>query len=179
MNDSTATSVRPAWRTTLHVDPAGVGLLLLRVVLGVVFVGHGSQKLFGWFGGPGLTRTAQFFESAGYTPGKPLAVLSGLAEVGGGLMLVLGIGVSFAGAALVGDMLGAVATVNYLGHGQFFAANHGYELEFTLAIAALAVTLTGAGRISLDRGRPWDAPKWRWALAGVGVVVGVVVMFLR
>ena len=87
------------------------GLLLLRVVVGLALVGHGSQKLFGWFGGHGPRTTGAFFEMVGYRPGALFAVIAGLSEAGGGSLLALGFLTPLAGAAVIGVMLNAASSL--------------------------------------------------------------------
>jgi putative oxidoreductase len=158
---------------------ADLGLLVLRIFLGVVFILHGAQKLFGWFGGQGLDGTAPFFESVGYAPGKPLVLLSGLVEFGGGILLIIGLGVSLVGAGLVADMAGAALTMHTVGGGKFFGFEGGYELELTLLVACLALTLIGGGGLSLDRGRPWDRPRVRLVLAALGLVGALLAALIK
>lgn len=128
---------------------AGYGLTLLRVITGLTFAAHGSQKLFGWFGGPGLTGVGQWMESIGLTPGYPLALLAGSAEFFGGLALIIGLLVRPAAAALAVSMLVAIFSV-HIGNG-FFMSNNGYEFALALLTISLAVLIEGAGRLSLDR----------------------------
>jgi putative oxidoreductase len=125
-----------------------VGLLVLRLVLGVIFIGHGAQKLFGSFGGPGLKGTAQGFEQLGLRPGRLMAILAGLAEFLGGILVIWGFLTPLAALALIVVMIVAVLTV-HLKYG-FFNTNGGYE--FNLALAGMAVTLliAGTGAYSLD-----------------------------
>src|SRR5687767_14756728 len=125
-----------------------IGLLVLRVVLGLTLAAHGMQKLAGWFGGYGLKGTGQFFEQLGFVPGKRSAFLAGLAETGGGLLLVLGLATPAAAAAFVATMLVAVVTVH--GKNGFFATQGGYEYNLVLAVAALSLAFTGPGALSLD-----------------------------
>ena len=87
------------------------GLLILRVVVGVALVGHGTQKLFGWFGGAGPRGTGAFFEMLGYRPGELFAVVAGASEAGGGVLLGVGLLTPLAGAAVVGVMLVAAVLV--------------------------------------------------------------------
>ena len=89
-----------------------LGLLVIRVVVGLLFVGHGTQKLFGWFGGHGLAGTGGFFDSLGMRPGKQHAFLAGFAEAGGGLLLALGLLTPLASAALIAVMVVAILTVH-------------------------------------------------------------------
>ena len=126
----------------------GVGLLVLRLVLGVIFIGHGAQKLFGSFGGPGLKGTAQGFEQIGVRPGRLMALMAGLAEFGGGILVILGFLTPLAALALIGVMIVAVLTV-HLKNG-FFNTNGGYEFNLALAGIALTLLIVGAGAYSLD-----------------------------
>ena len=150
---------------------ADLGLLFLRTFLGVIFIAHGSQKLFGWFGGYGLSGTAKFFESVGYAPGKLLVLVSGLVEFGGGILLIIGLGVSVVGAGLVADMTGAVLTMHAAGVGKFFSSQGGHELELTLLAASFALTLVGAGAVSVDHGRPWAVARFPVKQVMVGRVM--------
>jgi putative oxidoreductase len=126
----------------------GVGLLVLRLVLGVIFIGHGAQKLFGSFGGPGLKGTAGFFEQLGIKPPYLMAVLAGLAEFVGGILVILGFLTPLAALALIVVMIVAVLTV-HLENG-FFVTNGGYEFNLALAGMALTLLIVGAGAYSLD-----------------------------
>ncbi|WP_024695851.1 DoxX family protein [Pseudomonas syringae] len=128
---------------------AGYGLTVLRVIVGIAFIAHGSQKLFGAFGGYGLEGTAQYMESLGLTPGYLMALLSGGAEFFGGLGLLLGLLARPAAALVTVLLLVAIFTV-HIGNG-FFMANNGYEYALALLGGALAVLIEGAGRLSLDR----------------------------
>ncbi|RSS76649.1 DoxX family protein [Streptomyces sp. WAC06614] len=123
------------------------GLLLLRVVIGLTMAAHGTQKLFGWFGGGGIEGTGQFFEMSGYPSGEAMAVVAGLAETLGGLGLAVGLLTPLAGAALVGTLLNVLAVK---GTGSFFAPK-GVEYELLLTAVAAALTLTGPGRWAADR----------------------------
>ncbi|WP_327294007.1 MULTISPECIES: DoxX family protein [unclassified Streptomyces] len=143
-----------------------LGLLALRAGTGAVLVAHGSQKLFGWFGGGGLAGTAAGMEHMGFLPGRQNAVAAGLGEAGGGAMLALGLGTPVAGAAIAGTMAGAVAVHAPAG---FFAQSGGYEYPAFLGFTAAAIGVAGAGRYSLDHatGRRFDRP-WMLALAFAG-----------
>ena len=125
-----------------------VALLVLRLVLGGVFVAHGAQKLFGSFGGPGIEGTTGFHEQLGIKPARPMAVLAGLTEFLGGILVVAGFLTPLAALALIGVIAVAVLTVN-LKNG-FFAANGGYEYNLVLAAIALALVLAGGGAYGLD-----------------------------
>ncbi|MEE4680942.1 DoxX family protein [Pseudomonas alliivorans] len=128
---------------------AGYGLTILRVIVGIAFIAHGSQKLFGAFGGYGLEGTAQYMESLGLTPGYLMAMLSGGAELFGGLGLLVGLLARPAAALVTVLLLVAIFTV-HIGNG-FFMANNGFEYALALLGGALAVLIEGAGKLSLDR----------------------------
>jgi len=127
------------------------GILLLRLVVGLAFAGHGAQKLFGWFGGGGPQGTAGFVASLGYRMPAAMAIMAGLSELGGGLLLAAGFLTPLAALLLVTVMLNAIATVKW--RQGFFAP--GYELDLTFLTVALAVTATGPGRVSLDHAFGW------------------------
>ena len=122
-----------------------LGRLILRVVIGALFVGHGTQKLFGWFGGHGLEGTSGFFESLGLKPGKRNAIAAGAAEAGGGALLAAGVLTPVAGAAITGTMVTAIRHV----HAQKgpWSTDGGYEYNAVLiaAVAALVEEDSGTG----------------------------------
>ncbi|MBM7059418.1 DoxX family protein [Pseudomonas sp. UL073] len=128
---------------------AGLGITLLRVVTGLTFAAHGSQKLFAWFGGYGLAGTGQWMESIGITPGYLMALLAGSAEFFGGLALVVGLLVRPAAAALIVAMLVAIASVHWA-NGFFITAN-GFEYAMILGLISAVLLIEGAGKLSLDR----------------------------
>lgn len=154
------------------------GLLLLRLVLGLTMAAHGAQKLFGWFGGGGISGTGQFFTASGYPAGDAMAVLAGLTETLGGLGLAAGLLTPLAGAALVGTMINAIAVH---GVGSFFAPE-GIEYELLLTAGAAALALTGPGRYAVDRFLPVlrDHRLARGALAvALGAVLAGVLLLVR
>jgi putative oxidoreductase len=135
------------------------GLLLIRLVVGLAFAGHGAQKLFGWFGGGGPQGTASGFASLGYRMPAVMAIAAGLAELGGGLLLACGLLTPLAALALSTVMLNAIATVQWQ---RGFLG--GWELDATFMAVAIAVTITGPGRLSLDHAIGWadniTGPAW-------------------
>lgn len=147
-----------------------LGLLIIRAVIGLTLAAHGAQKLFGWFGGPGLAGTGGFFESLGFRPGKLFATVSGLGEAGGGLALALGLLTPFAAAVIIGSMLVAIASV-HLDKG-FFVTGGGYEYNLILLAAAAALAFTGPGHLSLDAvaGLSLAGVKWGLIALGLGVL---------
>jgi putative oxidoreductase len=124
------------------------GLLLIRLVFGLVMAAHGAQKLFGWFGGYGIAGTGGFFESLGFRPGKLFATLAGLGEFGGGLLLALGFLGPIGPALILSVMIVATVTA-HLGKG-LFATSGGIEVPLLYAAASTGLALTGPGRFSLD-----------------------------
>jgi len=151
-----------------------IGLLMLRLFVGLTLAAHGAQKLFGWFGGYGLTGTGGFLEQLGFLPGKRHALFAGLAELTGGLFLALGFATPLAATLIISVMFVAIATV-HLKHG-FFNHNQGYEYNLTLAIVALSVAIIGAGPVSVDAAlRLQDAgPVWGLAALLAAVIGGAV-----
>ncbi|MDF2960751.1 MAG: DoxX family protein [Paenibacillus sp.] len=126
----------------------GLGLLLIRVVVGLLFAGHGAQKLFGWFGGYGPKGTGGWMESVGIKPGVAMAVIAGLMELVGGILFTLGLFTPLAAILLTLTMLGAIVKV----HAQngIWATSNGYEYPLVLMVIVIGVALTGAGSYSID-----------------------------
>jgi putative oxidoreductase len=125
-----------------------LGLTILRTIIGALFFGHGTQKLYGWFGGHGLDGTGQFFESLGLRPGRKHATMAGAAEAGGGALLALGLLTPAAAAALIGVMSTALRTV-HLKNGPWVTEG-GYEYNLTLIAIMVALADLGPGDLSLD-----------------------------
>jgi putative oxidoreductase len=125
-----------------------LGIVILRALFGVAIAAHGAQKLFGWFGGRGLRATAGFFETLGYYPGFPFAAACGISEMGGGILLVLGLMTPLGAAAVLGTML--VAIISVQAKNGFSASAKEIELAFLYAVGALSLMFTGPGVISLD-----------------------------
>jgi putative oxidoreductase len=150
-----------------------LALLVLRLVVGLLFVGHGAQKLFGVFGGGGLEGTAGMFDSIGLQPGWLHARAAGTAEFLGGALIALGLFTPFAAAALIGVMTTAVITVH--ARNGIWNTNQGYEFNVVLSAAVFALAGIGAGAWSLDNAFGFDLNGVIWAVAAlaVGVVGGV------
>ena len=124
------------------------GLLLVRLVVGLLLVGHGTQKLFGWFGGYGPKGTGGWMESIGIKPGVFMAVSAGLMELLGGALFALGLLTPLAAFFITVTMLGAILKV----HGQngIWATANGYEYPLVLIAVVIGIALTGAGSYSID-----------------------------
>jgi putative oxidoreductase len=137
-----------------------LGLLAIRLTVGGAGIAHGTQKLFGWFGGGGIAGTSRAMNSMGFEPPERSARMAGLAEAGGGALLALGLATGAGGSALTGAMTTA-ASVHKDGGGGYFATNGGYELPLTFGVVGSALALGGPGRYSLDHltadalNRPW------------------------
>jgi putative oxidoreductase len=144
----------------------GSGLLLLRLVVGAAFVGHGTQKLFGWFGGHGPQGTGGFFSSVGYRAGVAMAVAAGVAETSGGTLLALGFLTPLAGALLAVVMINAIVAVTFKRAFMF-----GSELEIAYLTVAVALAATGAGRFSIDNALGWwgTFSGFWWGVGAFGV----------
>ena len=152
------------------------GLLVLRLVNGLLLVGHGSQKLFGLFGGPGLAGAGGFFHSLGFRPGKPLAIVAGASEAGAGVLLALGLLNPLASAAIIGTLLVA-GSVHFAA--GLWGQNGGYETPLLYATAAAALAFTGPGAYSLDHALGLDSLAGNgWGVVAVvaGVLSGLAVV---
>ena len=123
-------------------------LLLLRIVFGLGLAAHGAQKLFAWFDGRGVRGTGRFLETLGFYPGKTFAVLTGLGEVGGGVLFGLGLLTPLGAAMMIQVMIVAMLTVH--AENGFFNDRNGIELPLLYAVVAAAVALSGPGQYSLD-----------------------------
>ena len=143
-----------------------LGRLLLRFTIGTTFFVHGTQKLFGWFGGYGPDGTGQFFESLELRPGRQNAIAAGSTETGGGILIALGLATPLAAAGLSAVMITALRTAVWK-DGIKPATG---EIEMLLATAALALTETGPGAPSLDSalGLERSGPGWTLAALGAG-----------
>ena len=131
--------------------PADCALIAARVVLAWVFIYHGSRRLFGWFDGPGIHASAQYFaQTAGLRPGTFFAVSGGIIEFGGGIALAIGLVARLAGAGIFVDMMMAIVTVTWANGINATGGKSGYELNLALGTLALVVAVFGAGRWSVD-----------------------------
>lgn len=142
-----------------------LGLLVLRVVVGILFAGHGVQKLFGAFGGSGIDGTAAFFEKAGLRPGRLHAWSAGLAEFGGGLLLALGLFSPFAAAALIGVMTAAIVVVH--ARNGVWVTKNGFEYNLVLIAVVFSVAAVGPGAWSLDGALDLHLAGAGWALGAL------------
>ena len=142
-----------------------IGRLLLRMSVGGFFFGHGTQKLFGWFGGKGLDATAKAFDGLGLRPGRVNAVAAGAAEAGGGALLAAGLATPLAASALTATMMTAIRTVH--GKNGPWLSNNGYEYNVVLIAAALVLAEAGPGGLSLDAALGRERSGSGWAVAAL------------
>jgi putative oxidoreductase len=165
-------------RIDLDTLTADAGLLVIRATAGLVLAGHGAQKLFGWWGGPGFDFMVKSLGDAGYTPARFFALLLGCTELVGGLLLAVGLLTPLACAAVIGVMFNAVVGVHW--RAGLWAPN-GYELPLLFGVAALTIGATGPGRLSLDRHRPWvGGGAMSAAIAlGLGLTSALLVMAVK
>jgi putative oxidoreductase len=149
----------------------------LRAGVGVLFVGHGTQKLFGWFGGHGPEGTGQFFESLGLRPGRRHALSAGAAEAGGGALVTLGLFTPAAAAAIIGTMFTAIRKVHFK-NGPW-VTNGGYEYNLALMAALIALADVGPGELSLDHALGIEVKGPLVALLALGGGIGTAALLTR
>ncbi|HJP58801.1 MAG TPA: DoxX family protein [Gemmatimonadaceae bacterium] len=157
-----------------------IGLLVIRVVFGLIFAAHGAQKLFGWFGGYGIGGTSGWLESSGFRPGKFFATALGLTEFIAGLLLALGFLGPIGPALIVAVMIVAMVTVHW--KNAFFVSTNGIEHPLMFTVAAIGLALTGPGRYSIDYQQNWlrwERPGTTWVILAIGVIGGLVALAVR
>jgi putative oxidoreductase len=143
--------VAAVFGTRTAAVPADLALAAGRTALAWIFIYYGGGKLFGWFNGPGIHRTALYFSNTAHLhPGGLFAVLGGVIELGGGIALALGLGTRLAGLALFGDMVMAMITVTWATGINSQTSPPGYQLNLAIGALALVIAVLGAGRFSID-----------------------------
>jgi putative oxidoreductase len=152
-------------------------VLIVRLLIGGLFIGHGTQKLFGWFGGYGPDGTGGYMESLGMKPGRQHALAAGATEAGGGALLAAGLATPAAAAAITGVMVTAIRTV-HLPNGPWVTEN-GWEHPATVIAAVLAIAEIGPGPLSLDAALGTERKGSGWALAALAAGVGGSALLLR
>jgi putative oxidoreductase len=164
-------------RTTRWHGGLDFGLLVLRVVLGATMAAHGLQKLFGAFDGPGIDGFAGALGGFGFTSQTTLlSWITALTELGGGLLLVLGLFTPIGAAAILG-VAASIVFVKF-GNGFFMGPQQGFEYELMIGAVALALLFTGSGRIALDKNTPWRRKPMPFAILGVLVAAAAAVVVL-
>jgi len=167
---------------TYPADPLmfGLGLLVARLVIGLLMAAHGTQKLLGWFGGYGLNTTGEFFVQLGFQRGRAFATLASVAEVAGGLLVAIGFLGPVGPALMISVMLVAAISVHW--KNGVFAAQNGIEVPLLYATGAFGLAMTGFGDYALDAllgiRAAWT-PAITWAVLTVGIVGGLGNLVLR
>jgi putative oxidoreductase len=155
-----------------------IGILILRLVIGLLMAAHGTTKLFGWFGGYGLQKTGEFFAQLGFRPGRAFAAAASLGEIAGGLLIALGFLGPVGPAVIIAVMIVAAITVHW-GQGLL---GKGIELPLLYAAAAFGLALTGPGLYALDAALGiaglWT-PAVTWIVLALGIVGGFANLALR
>ncbi len=166
--------------TYADLSTVSFGLLVLRVVVGLIMAAHGAQKLLGWFGGYGLRGTGEFFVQLGFQPGPAFAAAASISEIISGLLVTLGFLGPIGPALMFSVMIVAAMTVHWE-HG-LFAANNGIELPLLYGASAFALALTGFGQYSFDSllGIGGHLPLTdTWVALTIGVIGGFANLALR
>jgi putative oxidoreductase len=154
--------------TTTDVAGVDLGLLVLRLVLGALLAGHGLQKAFGWFHGPGVDGAAALFDTWGFRPARPMVRVAACCEVLAATLFLLGLLTPVAAAVAVGTMVVAMAPNRARG---LWAARGGYELPLLYATVGAGIGLTGPGRFSIDGAIGLPSPAWA---GGAAVLLGLL-----
>jgi putative oxidoreductase len=156
------------------------GILFLRLVLGLTMAGHGAQKLFGWFGGPGPRGVGGFMSSLRFRTPFAVGLALGLSEIGGGLLLAAGLVVPFAALLVAVVMLNAIVLVHW--PNGFWNGANGFEFPLLVWAGAVSLAATGGGRLSLDAAFGWadnlSGVWWGVGVAFVGAVVSLLTLTL-
>jgi putative oxidoreductase len=166
--------------TTHDGQMLAAGLLAARLVLGPLMAAHGAQKLFGWFGGPGLRATAGGMEHLGFRPGLPFALAAGGTEVAAGVLTALGL-LGPVGPALMVSVMLVAAVSAHLRNG-LWAQNGGYEMALLYGAVAFALALTGPGAFSADAALGLSSlwtPAFAWIALAIGLLGGAANLLAR
>lgn len=155
----------------LDLQTLSIGLLIARVVIGLLMAAHGAQKLFGWFGGYGLNKTGEFFGHLGFQPGRAFAAAASVSEVASGLLVALGFLGPIGPALMISVMIVAAITVHWE-HG-LFASKNGIEVPLLYATVALGLAFAGPGSYSLDA---WLGIAGLWTTPVTVVVLALAII---
>jgi putative oxidoreductase len=149
-----------------------LGLLILRLVVGLTMAAHGAQKVFGWWGGPGMNGWTQAVIRLRIRPATAWAWIAALSELGGGLLFAIGLLSPLGSLAIAGTMLVAIATVHWVN--GFWNGKRGYEFNLALLASAVAVALTGPGAYSADQAMGIHLPEPITLIVGtIALIAGV------
>jgi putative oxidoreductase len=147
-----------------------LGLLILRIVAGLTLAAHGSQKLFGWFGGPGFNGTLGMMKSMRFEPNWLWALLAGLGEFAGGLLLAVGFLTPIGAIGVVGAMLMAILKAHW--KNGFWNSKRGYEFPLNLLVIALVIGIVGPGNYAIDAAIGFTLPIWLFI---IGLILAIIV----
>lgn len=164
----------------MDVIDVGAGLALLRVVTGLTLAAHGAQKLFGWWSGPGIAGFSGWLGSMGIRNPRLAAIMAAVAEFVGGLLFALGLLTPLAALLTVIVMVTAIATVHW--KAGFWNTNGGYEFNLLLIASAVAVTITGPGRYSLDHALDltrYSGIDWGLGVLAAGIAIAAITVAMR
>jgi putative oxidoreductase len=160
--------------TDIDLPTMGIGLLIARVLIGLAMAAHGTQKLFGWFGGYGLGPTGEFMVQLGFNQGRVFAAMASIIEITSGLLVTLGFLGPVGPALMISVMLVATITVHW--KNGLFASKNGIEIPLLYASAALIFAVVGFGPYSVDRMAgihdPW-VPSYTWIVIAIGALGGL------
>jgi putative oxidoreductase len=166
--------------TGIDVATFGLGLLIIRFVIGSVMAAHGAQKLLGWFGGHGLGKTGEFFAGMGFQPGRAFAAAASLAEITSGVLVTIGFLGPIGPALMISVMIVAIATVHW--HNGLFAMTNGIEVPLLYGTAAAGLALVGYGPYALDAwlgvAERWT-PMITWIVLVAGALGGLANLAIR
>ncbi len=157
-----------------ELQTLGIGLLIARAIIGLLMAAHGTQKLFGWFGGVGLNVTGEFMTTIGFNQGRAFAAIASIVEITSGLLIALGSLGPVGPALMISVMIVAAMTVHW--KNGLFAGKNGIEIPLLYASLALVFAVVGFGPYSLDAmlgiHNPW-APSFTWAVIAIGIAGGL------
>ncbi|HEX3534999.1 MAG TPA: DoxX family protein [Gemmatimonadaceae bacterium] len=160
---------------SIDVQTVSIGLLLVRIVVGLIMAAHGASKLWGWFGGYGLRGTGQFFEQLGFHPGAAFAAAASVSEIVSGLLVAIGFLGPIGPALMISVMIVAAITVHL---GQGLLAPKGLEMPLLYGAAAFGLALTGFGEYSLD-GLLGVAGRWSVGFTWIVLLLGIAGAFVN
>jgi putative oxidoreductase len=160
---------------SIDVQTVSIGLLLVRIVVGLIMAAHGASKLWGWFGGYGLRGTGQFFEQLGFHPGAAFAAAASVSEIVSGLLVAIGFLGPVGPALMISVMIVAAITVHL---GQGLLAPKGLEMPLLYGAAAFGLALTGFGEYSLD-GLLGVAGRWSVGFTWIVLLLGIAGAFVN
>ena len=164
----------------LDLATLSLGLLVLRVVVGLLMAAHGSQKLFGWFGGHGIAGTGMYFESIGFRPGPLFARVAATTEFVSGLLVAFGFLGPVGPALMLSVMIVAAVSVHW--KNGLFAMSNGIEVALFYGTVAVGLALIGFGRYSLDALLGLQSiytPVWAFVALAIGILGGIGNLFAR